>query len=103
MGMMILDQEMAERYIISTSFDPVRSFELTQFRCWPLADRSSMGLAFEKPSAGGEHRRVIPVVKAGNKVHIAPCGLVEHCDTKYSKCLEKEGSVLDLSEMFDVY
>jgi len=25
----------------------------------------------------------------------------EHCDTKYSKCLEKEGYVLDLSEMLD--
>jgi hypothetical protein len=101
MGMMILDQEMAERYITSTSFDPVRSFELTQFRCWPLADRSSMGLAFENPPARGEHRRVVPIVKVKDKVHIAPCGLVEHCDTKYSKCLEKEGYVLDLSEMLD--
>jgi len=101
MGMMILDQEMAEQYVSSQSFDPIKSFELTQFRCWPLADRSSMGLAFEKLLPGQEHRRVVPIVKTQDKVQIAPCGLVEHCDTKYSRELEKQlGSVLDLTEMF---
>lgn len=101
MGMMILDQEMAERYVTSTSFDPIQSFELTQFRCWPLADRSSMGLAFENLREGQEHRRVVPVVKVDNKLQIASCGLVEHCDTKYSLELEdKLGRVLDTTEMF---
>lgn len=101
MGMMILDQQMAEQYVTSQSFDPIKSFELTQFRCWPLADRSSMGLAFENRSAGCEHRRVVPVVKVEDKLQIAPCGLLEHCDTKYSKGLEDQlGSVLDISEMF---
>lgn len=99
---MILDQEMAERYVRTPSFDPVRSFELTQFRCWPLADRSSMGLAFDKPPLDAEHRRVVPIVKVNNKVHIAPCALLEHCDTKYSSRLSDEGSVLDISEMFDI-
>lgn len=101
MGMMILDQEMADEYVKSQSFDPVRSFELTQFRCWPLADRSSMGLAFERLLPGQEHRRVVPLVQSKDKVCIAPCGLVEHCDTKYSLDLEaKLGSVLDVTEMF---
>jgi hypothetical protein len=101
MGMMILDQEMAERYVTSTSFDPVKSFELTEFRCWPLADRSSMGLAFENLEPGQEHRRVVPVVKVGDSIQIAPCGLVEHCDTKYSRELhDKLGRVLDITEMF---
>lgn len=101
MGMMILDQEMAEQYIASSSSDPIKSFELTQFRCWPLADRSSMGLAFENLRPGQEHRRVVPIVKTGNRVQIAPCGLVEHCDTKYSLDLEnKLGKVLDITEMF---
>jgi hypothetical protein len=101
MGMMILDQEMAERYVRSQSFDPIKSFELTQFRCWPLADRSSMGLAFEGLLPGQEHRRVVPVVQSGQSIQIAPCGLVEHCDTKYSEELERQlGSVLDISEMF---
>lgn len=101
MGMMILDQDMAERYVASTSFDPVKSFELTQFRCWPLADRSSMGLAFENLREGQEHRRVVPLVKTGNQLQIAPYGLVEHCDTKYSLELEdKLGHVLDITEMF---
>lgn len=101
MGLMILDQEMAEKYIASESFDPINSFKLTQFRCWPLADRSSMGLAFENLLPGQEHRRVVPVVKNHDKVQIAPCGLVEHCDTKYSQELEsKLGSVLDITEMF---
>lgn len=101
MGMMILDQEMAEQYISSVSFDPVKSFELTQFRCWPLADRSSMGLAFEKLRPGQEHRRVVPLVQEDKKLQIAPCGLIEHFDTKYSKDIHsKLGSVLDISEMF---
>jgi len=101
MGMMILDQEMAEQYIRSTSFDPIKSFELTQFRCWPLADRSSMGLAFENLRPGQEHRRVVPIVKIDNRVQIAPCGLVEHCDTKYSLELEdKLGDVIGITEMF---
>lgn len=101
MGMMILDQEMADAYITSQSFDPLRSFELTQFRCWPIADRSSMGLAFEKLLPGQEHRRVVPLVKTNDKVQVAPCGLVEHCDTKYSMDLENRlGSVLDISDMF---
>lgn len=101
MGMMILDQDMAEEYIVSQSFDPVKSFELTQFRCWPLADRSSMGLAFQNLRPGREHRRVVPIVQVGNRVQLAPCGLVEHCDTKYSKDLEgKLGRVLDITEMF---
>ena len=100
-GMMILDQEMAEEYIISPSSDFIKSFELTQFRCWPTADRSSMGLAFEKLRPGQEHRRAVPLVKNGDRVQIAPCGLLEHCDTKYSKELEEQlGSVLDISEMF---
>jgi len=101
MGMMILDQEMAERYINSASCDPVKSFELTQFRCWPIADRSSMGLAFEDLAPGQEHRRVVPVVQDGETVVIAPYGLIEHVDTKYSERLNEElGSVLDVSEMF---
>lgn len=101
MGMMILDQAMADEYILSQSFDPLKSFELTQFRCWPLADRSSMGLAFENLAPRQEHRRVVPVVKVKDKIQIAPCGLVEHCDTKYSQDLEdKLGYTLDLTEMF---
>jgi hypothetical protein len=101
MGMMILDQEMAETYIQSQSSDPIRSFELTQFRCWPIADRSSMGLAFENLLPGQEHRRVVPVIKEGKSLQIAPCGLVEHCDNKYSKELEKQlGYLLDVSNMF---
>ena len=102
MGMMILDQEMAERYVHSQSFDPVKSFNLTQFRCWPLADRSSMGLAFENLEPWQEHRRVVPIIKVGDRIHIAPSGLVEHCDTKYSSELkDKLGHVLDITEMFD--
>jgi hypothetical protein len=101
MGMMILDQEMAERYVHSQSFDPVKSFNLTQFRCWPLADRSSMGLAFEDLEPWQEHRRVVPVIKVGDTIQIAPSGLVEHCDTKYSSELkDKLGHVLDITEMF---
>lgn len=103
MGMMILDQDMAEKYIKSNSFDPVKSFELTKFRCWPIADRSSMGLAFENLREGQEHRRVVPLIRTGEVVHVHPCALLEHCDTKYSKLLKDQlGSVLDISELIDV-
>lgn len=103
MGMMILDQEMGERYIASDSFDPVKSFELTKFRCWPIADRSSMGLAFEGLVGEQEHRRVVPLMRTDDLVHIHPCALLEHRDTKYSKLLKDQlGSVLDISELFDV-
>ena len=102
MGMMILDQDMAERYINSQSFDPLKSFELTQFRCWPIADRSSMGLAFEGLRHGQEHRRVVPLVKTDKGVQIAPCGLLEHKDTKYSAALEDKEELIDLSSMFSL-
>lgn len=101
MGMMILDQEMAEKYVISESCDPIKSFELTKFRCWPIADRSSMGLAFENLSEKQEHRRVVPLIKKDGGVQIAECGLIEHLDTKYSQRMLTNGEVLlELSEMF---
>jgi hypothetical protein len=94
---------MAETYIYSQSCDPARSFELTGHRCWPIADRSSMGLAFEGLRQGQEHRRVVPVVRDKDKVVIAPCGLVEHLDKKYSKLLaDEDGTLMDISEMFVV-
>jgi hypothetical protein len=103
MGMMILDQHMADDYIHSDSFDPFKSFELTKFRCWPIADRSSMGTVFENLRGMQEHRRVVPVIRSANSPLIHPCALIEHRDTKYSQRLENElGSVLDISELFCV-
>ena len=103
MGLMVLDQDMADAYIVSQSFDPARSFELTRHRCWPIADRSSMGLAFENLTGDQEHRRVVPIVRENSKVTIAPCGLVEHLDKKYSKRLaDEDGTLMDISEMLVV-
>ena len=103
MGLMVLDQEMADLYIDSQSFDPARSFELTRHRCWPIADRSSMGLAFEGLTGSQEHRRVVPIVREGNSVVVAPCGLVEHLDKKYSERLaDEDGTLMDISEMLVV-
>ena len=101
MGMMILDQEMANLYTNSPSSDPVKSFERVQHRCWPIADRSSLGTAFEGLLPGQDHKRVVPVVVDGGKLQIPPYALLEHLDTKYSVELsEKLGSVLDVSEIF---
>ena len=101
MGLMVLDQEMAETYIYSQSCDSAKSFALTRHRCWPIADRSSMGLAFEGLKSGQEHRRVVPVVRDEDKVVIAPYGLVEHLDKKYSTRLaDEDGTLMDISEMF---
>ena len=103
MGMMILDQFMADEYIQSDSFDPFKSFALTKFRCWPIADRSSMGTAFENLRGSQEHRRVVPVVRSESSVYVHPCALIEHRDTKYSERLENElGSVLDITEFLSV-
>jgi len=101
MGMMILDQEMADQYINSESFDPVKSFAKTKIRCWPIADRSSMGLAFEGLRAEQEHRRVVPIIRRDGKISIDPCALIEHLDTKYSKSLLQEhGSLLETNDLF---
>lgn len=103
MGVMVLDQEMADAYIRSDSFDPVKSFDLTRHRCWPIADRSSMGLAFENLLPGQEHRRVVPIMTEKNTIAIAPCGLIEHLDKKYSTCLaDEDGTLMDISEMLVV-
>ena len=98
-GMMILDQQMAEEYINSDSCDPVKSFPLTKYRCWPIADRSTMGTIFENLSPQQEHRRVVPLVQCEGRVQLAPCGLVEHLDNKYSKERSVKGEpLLDISE-----
>lgn len=103
MGMMILDHEMAKKYVNSVSCDPIKSFELTKFRCWPIADRSSMGLAFEGLKNTQEHRRVVPLVRVGDHIEIAECGLLEHMDTKYSQRMFTNGeNLLELSEMFEL-
>ena len=100
-GLMILDQQMAEDYVNSKSFDPLESYELTKHRCWPIADRSSMGTIFENLRSGQEHRRVVPLVSSNGTVQIAPCGLLEHLDTKYSEELStKTDNLLDISEIF---
>ena len=89
-GLMVLDKSDLQEYIDSDSFDPVKSYALTRHRNWPIADRSSMGLAFENLKGDREHRRVVPLeVKEG---HVVPhvWGLVRHQDTKYSEALSKE-------------
>jgi hypothetical protein len=97
---MILDQADAEKYIRSDSCHPERSYPKTGIRNWPIADRSSMGLAFEDLAPGYEHRRCVPVVKKHDKYEIINCGLIQHDDTKYSRDLEaKHGKLLDVSDM----
>jgi hypothetical protein len=74
---MILDQADGEKYIRSDSYDPEKSYPKTGIRNWPIADRSSMGIAFENPPRGHEHD-----------------------DNKYSQRLkEQHGDLLCLEEM----
>mgnify|MGYP003112325028 CR=1 FL=1 len=73
-------------------------------RNWPVADRSSMGVAFENIPAGFEHRRCIPLVKEGDNYVPHMCGLVRHDDNKYAPALlEREGIVLDCKKMFTLH
>jgi len=97
---MILDQGDAEVYIRSDSCHPERSYPKTGIRNWPIADRSSMGLAFERLPSGYEHRRCVPVHRKNGVYEILPYGLIKHDDNKYSKNLKKQhGNLLDLKEM----
>ena len=99
-GMMILDQEQAEEYIGSVSSHAELSHRLTGFRNWPIADRSSMGLAFEGLDDGQDHRRVVPLVRHNDSVVIADVGLIRHIDTKYSKPLMKQSELITTETMF---
>ena len=95
-GAMILDQPDAEVYIRSDSCDPEKSYARVGVRNWPIADRSSMGLAFESVPSGYEHRRCVPVRKEDGVYKLHPSGLIRHDDLKYSpKLKELHGSLLD--------
>lgn len=99
---MVLDQSSADRYITSDSFYPDRSYLKVAHRNWPLADRSSMGVAFEDLLFYQEHRRVVPVVmNEQGQLEIAPCGLIEHLDNRYSKDLaSKHTKLITTKTMF---
>lgn len=97
---MILNQRDGELYIRSDSYDPQKSYPKTGIRNWPIADRSSMGLAFEYLPSGFEHRRCVPVAKKGNHYEILEFGLVRHDDDKYSKQFkERNEDLLCVEEM----
>lgn len=97
---MILDQDDGELYIRSDSFDPQKSYAKTGIRNWPIADRSSMGLAFEYLPLNFEHRRCVPVVKHKDNYRILECGLICHDDDKYSRQFkEREKDLLCVEEM----
>jgi len=97
---MILDADDAIKYVKSTSMDPMRSIELVSFRNWPLADRSSMGLAFETPPSGYEHRRCVPVVEKNGIYMPHDCCLLQHDDIKYSTELSnKVGNLITCDTM----
>lgn len=99
-GMMILDQEDADKYIKSWSCHPTHSHLKTGKRNWPIADRSSMGLAFEDLKPWQEHRRVVPVARDNDSVFIPDFALIEHLDNKYSKALPKNQTIIDSKTMF---
>jgi len=100
---MILDADDAIKYVKSTSMDPMRSIELVSFRNWPLADRSSMGLAFETPPDGYEHRRCVPVIEKNGVYMPHDCCLLQHDDVKYSTELSnKVGNLITCDTMLTI-
>lgn len=92
-GAMILDQRSGEKYIRSDSYDPQKSYEKVGVRNWPIADRSSMGLAFEEVPFGFEHRRCVPVRKIRDNYEILDRGLICHDDNKYSQSLNRDSLI----------
>ena len=100
-GAMILNQTDGEKYIRSDSYDPQKSYERIGIRNWPIADRSSMGLAFEGVPNGCEHRRCVPLVKKDGKYTLKPSSLIKHNDYKYAPELNRKGvKVMDYTDMF---
>lgn len=100
---MILDSADAVKYVKSDSMDPVKSVKIVDFRNWPLADRSSMGLAFENVPSGLEHRRCIPVIEENGVYKPHPCCLLAHDDTKYSTELaEKQTELITCDTMLQI-
>jgi hypothetical protein len=100
-GAMILDQEDGQRYIRSESYDPELSYRKVGIRNWPIADRSSMGLAFEDIPQGYEHRRCIPIIRETETYKPQPCSLLLHDDTKYAPELyARLGELVDCESMF---
>ena len=99
-GMMILDQHDADIYVESDSSDPLKSYAKTGKRNWPIADRSSMGLAFENVPEGHEHRRVVPLAMDGDCLSIPDFALIEHLDNKYSSALSSDTTMIDTKNMF---
>jgi hypothetical protein len=100
---MILDNTDAVKYVKSDSMDPAKSVKIVDFRNWPLADRSSMGLAFENVPAGHEHRRCIPVIEENGVYKPHPCCLLAHDDTKYSTELaQKQAELITCDTMLQI-
>jgi hypothetical protein len=100
---MLLDADDAVKYVKSDSMDPMKSVELASFRNWPLADRSSMGLAFENPPSGCEHRRFVPVIEKDGSYVPHECCLVQHDDIKYSLELnEKFGNMITCDTLLKI-
>ncbi len=103
-GAMILNQKDAEKYIRSASYDPNDSFSRVGLkRNWPIADRSSMGLAFEDVPAEYEHRRCVPLRKLDGEYKPLACCLIKHDDFKYAPELKQKGiNLLDCNQMFSL-
>lgn len=102
-GAMILTQEDGDKYIRSGSFDPQESYSRVGIRNWPIADRSSMGLAFEDVPHGYEHRRCIPLRKTKGSYEPIEYSLIKHDDFKYAPELrQKNVDLLDCKQMFSL-
>lgn len=99
-GASILSQADAEAYIDSISFDINESFIKTGCRQWPIADRRSMGLCFEKLKPGQHHRRSVAVKKQDNFYVPLPGALILHNDTKYTSLLTTESNKLITTDTF---
>ncbi len=100
-GAMILDWAEANQYIRSMSFDHNMSSAVVAPRGWPIADRSSMGTAFESVPTGYQHRRCVPLRKVKDKFEVLDYALIEHFGNKYSLAFAQGGlGLLDCSEIF---
>ena len=100
-GAMILDWHEANAYIRSASFDHNLSVAVVGYRGWPIADRSSMGTAFEQVPEGYQHKRCVPIRAKDDLFEVVDCALIEHYGSKYSSALASNGTkLLDSDHIF---
>lgn len=94
-GAFILDHDLAREYVVSRSFDPDRSAEVSPFG---VRERAAMGLTFENPPAPFVYRVVVPVsIATGIPPH---CAWLAHLPNNYAENANEPFGKITMTNLF---